>query len=388
MRISLVGLHYAEYSCRLALALAREHDVQLILNAANVSAELEGEFETLCKHPRLEVVLLPHRRSPLLFLKNAVSLVAEIRRFKPEVVHAQEVTKDYFMLALPFLRVRYPLLITVHDPEPHSGDDSRLAKWTRHRFYIRMLRDVADYAITHGRLLSDQLVADTPRLAGRVGIVPHGPLGPLQVSGREPEAGALLFFGRINAYKGLRYFVDATLRLRAQGIQVKGIIAGRGEDLAPNRVLIEANDCFELHEEFVSRARLHDFFERAQLVVLPYTDATQSGVAAMAMGFGRPVVATRVGSIPEMVRDGETGVLVPPRDAAALADAVGALLTDPVRYARLTASIAAACSTELGWDSIARATTAVYLETIAYRVANGKGQGDRPNSVQRSADGS
>lgn len=388
MRISLIGLHYAEYSCRLAVALASEHDVQLILNAANVTAELEDEFDALCKRPRLEVVLLPHRRSPLLLLTNAIRLVAEVRRFKPEVVHAQEVTKDYFMLGLPFLRALYPLVITAHDPVPHSGEDTKQAKWTRHRFYYRVLRNLADQAITHGRLLSEQLVADTPRLVGRVGIIPHGPLGPSQVSARAPEAGALLFFGRINAYKGLRYFVDATLRLRALGIQVKGIIAGRGDDLAPNRSLIEANDCFELHEEFVSRARLYEFFERAQLVVLPYTDATQSGVAAMAMGFGRPVVATRVGSIPEMVRDGETGVLVPPRDAAALADAVGALLTDPAHYGRLVDNISVACASELGWDSIARATTAVYSKAIACRAGSGTDNRPPRNSGSSSRGGS
>jgi glycosyltransferase involved in cell wall biosynthesis len=367
MRITLIALHYAEYACRLAVVLAREHDVQLILNEANALLEMESELETLSNVRRLSVILLPHRKSASLLLTNAVRLVAETRRFKPDVVHAQEVTKDYFMLGLPFLKAMYPLVITAHDPEPHSGNDTRQARWTRHRLYYRVLRNLADNAITHGSLLRNQLIGDTPRLRGRVAVIPHGPLGPRHSPAELPEAGALLFFGRINAYKGLRYFVEAVLRLRANGHWVRGIIAGRGEDLEPNRPTIEANDCFELHEEFVSRAKLHELFTRAQLVVLPYTDATQSGVAAMAIGFGRPVVATRVGAIPEMVHDGETGELVSPRSAEALADTISALLADTTRYIRLTMNIRRACAGKLGWECIGDETTVVYSQAISCR---------------------
>ena len=369
MRITLMALHFAEYACRLAAALTQHHEVQLILSEPNVTSELEDEFDQYRSIPRLTIVMLPHSRSPILWVQNAVRLVREVTGFKPDVVHMQEFTRDYQVVALLYLSRIFPFVLTVHDPQPHSGEDLRQLNYSRHGIYQKILRKLCDVAITHGSLLSEQLVVVAPYLAGRVANIPHGPLGPVQISDQEPpDPGTLLFFGRINAYKGLRYFIDATLRLRAKGLCVKGVIAGRGDDLAPNRAAIESNDCFELHDEYVSRAKVHTLFAHAQLVIMPYIDATQSGVAAMAMGFGRPMVATRVGAIPDMVVDGYTGLLVPPRDAVALADAIESLLLNPDRYAILAGNVRVAGGHgALGWENIACATSAVYTEAIARR---------------------
>jgi glycosyltransferase involved in cell wall biosynthesis len=64
------------------------------------------------------------------------------------------------------------------------------------------------------------------------------------------------------------------------------------------------------------------YFAAADLVVLPYVDATQSGIVQMAFGFGVPVVTTTVGGLGEAVQDGRTGLLVSPRDHEALATAI------------------------------------------------------------------
>ncbi len=367
MRISLIALHYAEYACRLAVALARHHDVQLILNEANLVAEMETEWSGLLAVPRLAPVILPHRRSLGILIGNASRILREVSAFRPDVVHAQEVTKDYAMPALLWLPRRYPMVLTAHDPQPHSGAEARQFRVSRHRIYQRLVRNQCDRAIVHGGMLQRHLVADTPRLAGRVDAIPHGPLGPTSPPDVAPEAATLLFFGRIQAYKGLKHFVDATLLLRQRGYAVRGIIAGEGPDLAPHRATIEANDCFELHDGFVPRTEVHELFRRARLVVMPYTDATQSGVAAMALGFGRPAVATRVGSIPEMIEDGRTGLLVPPRDTIALADAVESLLANPARYAQLAESAASAGRGRLGWDAIAEQSVESYRSAIAGR---------------------
>ena len=85
---------------------------------------------------------------------------------------------------------------------------------------------------------------------------------------------------------------------------------------------------FEIHDRFVSRQERDDLFRRASVVVLPYASASSSAVIPIAYAHGRPVVVTDVGGLPGDVEDGRTGLVVAPRDPAALASALVRLLTD------------------------------------------------------------
>ena len=78
-----------------------------------------------------------------------------------------------------------------------------------------------------------------------------------------------------------------------------------------------------------------DLFSRCSLVVLPYIDATQSALIGAAYFFGKPVIVTRAGALPEYVVEGETGWVIPPRDPQALAECLQAALGDPDRLARM-----------------------------------------------------
>lgn len=366
MRVVFLSLHFAEYACRMAAALAEDHEVLLFISSPNLKEELEdAEFAPYLQHPRLTIRQLPHGRSPLMMLGNLWRLLREITAFKPDLLHLQEDSKDYLVAAVLLLRLRYPLVLTVHDPTPHSGADARAVNYSRHSLYRSILRRVCSQAITHGERMSEELATLVPRLRGRVTTAAIGPSGPQQCPPQAGEPGTLLFFGRINEYKGLRYFLDAVLLLRQRGLAVTGVIAGRGSDLPPHRALIEANDCFELHDEFISRAKLYTLFTRAEMLVMPYTDATQSGVAGMAMGFGRPVVATGVGSIPEMVLHEQTGLIVPPRDAAALADAIESLLRAPRRLAEMRAAVCA--HGRRRWHYSATLSAAAYRRAVSPR---------------------
>jgi len=359
MRICLVGLHFAEYTTRLALALAENHDVMLILSQPNFSGELDGVLPE--KPPRLSLVTMPHRISPKVILGNTVELVRRVKAFKPDVIHLQEVTRDYQVFALPFLKRLAPLVGTVHDPSPHSGLEAKRHARSRHRFYEPWSRSFYDQAIVHGDSLATDLKAAVPKMdRERISVIPHGPLGPLSMPMVKPENGNLLFFGRIHAYKGLSYFIAAVKDLTARGFKVKGVIAGEGSDLPPYRDQILSDSAFELIEGYIPRAQSFELFERAQLAVLPYTDGTQSGVAALSFGFGRPVVATRVGSLPELISDGVTGLLVEPRNAKDLADAIAKLLEDSSAYEALVQGVTENITGRLSWKSIAEKTTCVY----------------------------
>lgn len=365
LRVVLLALHFAEYAASLAQALAAEHEVLLVLSERNAVAELGGT-QVLAQVPNLRVVALPHRVSPTLLVANVLRIVRLVRAFRPDVIHCQEELKDYLIGALPLLP-RVPFVLTVHDPRPHLGSDTKRLRWSRRRFFERWIRHKADHVIVHGLALADSAAEVMPWARGRIHVLPHGPLGELL--GGPPrfdwEPGNCLFFGRIEDYKGLKYFIEAIRLLRRRGHAVRGVIAGRGPSLDALKPDLAGDEGFVVQEGFLSVEEVTQNFNRANLVVLPYVEATQSGVAAYALGRGRPLVVTDVGSLAEMVRPGQTGLVVPPRDAESLASAIARIVDAPELGLAMAREAASLGRGELSWKAIAAGSSRVYRSALA-----------------------
>lgn len=363
MRIALVALHFAEYAFLLAKSLAKNNEVLLIAESGNFNNELGRHYLDECGNLRVEFV--DHAPKIGSIVSNARRLVKLISEFSPDVVHCQENMRDCFILALPWIK-RYPFVLTVHDPKPHSGKDSRVFNFQRHGYYLRVVRRLCDVAIVHGDKLSMDLVSVVPSLANRVFVVPHGPLGMFNADQRrrEQENGVLLFFGRIEAYKGLGDFVEAVEILAQRGVPVKGVVAGRGSDLEPYRERIAGSPNFELIEKYIPRNEVIDLFDRAEIVVQPYLNATQSGVALLAIGRGRAIVATDVGCIRDVVKNGVNGVLVLPGNSALLSNAIASLLCDKIKLAQYSEASAKLAVSQIGWDHIADLSICIYQNLI------------------------
>jgi starch synthase len=358
MRIALIALHFAEYSYRLAAALARNNEVLLIVERNSFERELGTTPPQKTRGLTLHYV--QHSRSFLSVIGNARSIRSTVESFQPDVVHIQEVIWDYLLFALPTLK-RFPIVLTIHDPAPHSGEAQLMGLRKRYNLYRWLIRRSCDAVIAHGDFLSSEVERLYPRLRGKVFSIPHGPLGKMDETPNFAwEQGALLFFGRIHAYKGLIYYIEAVERLAANGIPVKGIIAGRGTELDLYRERLASNGLFEVIEGFIPNEDVPNLFHRAQIVVLPYTDGTQSGVAALAMGYARPVIASKVGSIPELVQHEISGLLTEPRSVNDLVSAISNLVQNPVLCEKMGMNGWNRCKTELSWVTISSLTRAAY----------------------------
>src|SRR5437763_16035113 len=169
--------------------------------------------------------------------------------------------------------------------------------------------------------------------------MPHIQMGGDPVPAKfEEDENLILFFGRIWEYKGLEYLIRAEPLISAKVPNARFLIAGEGEDFARYRRMMIHPDRFVVHNEYIPDDRAADYFRRATVVVLPYIEASQSGVIPMAYSAGKPVVATTVGGLPEMVENGRTGCLVAPRDSVQLAEAVTKLLLNPALRHRMGAN--------------------------------------------------
>ncbi|MCS7154459.1 MAG: glycosyltransferase [Bacteroidota bacterium] len=141
-----------------------------------------------------------------------------------------------------------------------------------------------------------------------------------------PESAPLwLFFGYVRPYKGLGVLLEAASRARRHIPELMGLVVGEFyEDPRPYKELarrLGLQEAVRFYPEYVPNEQVGLFFSAADLVVLPYLEATQSGVGLIALHFERPLLATAVGGLPELVEP-DKGMLVPPADAEAMAAAM------------------------------------------------------------------
>ena len=204
-----------------------------------------------------------------------------------------------------------------------------------------------------------------PRAAFRIYVIPHVQIGDDGPSISIPEDNDLiLFFGRIWEYKGLDYLIRAEPLITARVPKARILIAGHGESFVRYRRMMVHSDRFIVHNEFIPDDRTASYFQRASVVVLPYVEASQSGVISMAYSAAKPVVATAVGGLVEMVEHGRTGFLVAPRDVEQIADAVTCLLLDaPLRH-QMGANGKRKVETECSPQVVAGKTLDVYRRAI------------------------
>jgi glycosyltransferase involved in cell wall biosynthesis len=184
-----------------------------------------------------------------------------------------------------------------------------------------------------------------------------------QVLGLPAEAAVALFFGFVRPYKGLAHLIDGVAEALATVPDLHLVVAGEfWQPVAAYRHHAEARGVTErvhIFDRYVPNEEVGPYFAAADVVVLPYVAASQSGVVTLAAQFGRPVIATATGGLPEAVLDGRTGLIVPPGDAHALAAALARFFAEPGLAERLRTGVAATAD-RFSWDRLV-----ALLETLA-----------------------
>lgn len=359
MRVVMVSFDAGEYGVQLSSALAEHVDILLIVS----EERLRPHRSKLSPKVKLHTYEQPRLRQAAAQIGVLRKVYEVIRAFNPDVVHIQH-AHLWFSMLLPWLR-RYPLVITVHDPIHHVGDkeSQRTPQALVHWGYRQ-----ADELIIHAERLKAIMVDQLGFPAEKLSVIPHVAHGWADVPDNIAENDRLLlFFGRIWEYKGLEYLIRAEPLVAEQVPDVQIMIAGRGEDFQRYRDMMVHPERFIVHNEYISDEKTAEYFALSAVVVLPYIDASQSGVIPFAYSFSKPVVVTNVGGLPEMVDEGVTGLLVPPRDERALADALVRLLRDPELRHRMGAAGKVKLDTQCAPEVVARDHVEVYRRAVASR---------------------
>ncbi|MGH7929095.1 MAG: glycosyltransferase family 4 protein [Candidatus Binatia bacterium] len=367
------GIH--QYSVHLANNLAMKADVQVISYKSMFPRWLypgktmitSGEI-AVCGRIQVHEILKYH------------SLISSIRAariikhsIRPDVVDIQWFVPQHGFVLIPLIlllkfwfRSKARVFLTAHNVLPHEK-----------RLFDRLLSRLAfrfcDRLLVHAEKLRDEAVKHFNEDPRKIAVVPHGICADGEVACGKAGARAylgikekfvLLFFGYVRPYKGLSDLISA-FEIVAAKFDVALLIAGEFfSGLAQYREELRSKGLLErtyLFSRYIASEEVTMFFSAADVLVQPYIKFSgQSGVTQTAYLHAVPVVATAVGGLPELVMDGQTGIIVQPGEPKGLALALETLLADDDKRRRYGFNGKRLLEANLTWDRVTERRLEIY----------------------------
>lgn len=276
--------------------------------------------------------------SSLHWLKALAIVCREAFAGRPMIVHANMCEYGSTLRKLPIVCLARLLgghaIIHLHGAEVKTMFD-RWPGWLRRVF--RRAVSQADRVVVLGRSWEEFLCRDVGISRDKVITIPNAVPVPAAVREVTPEGRCrLLFLGRLEERKGADRFLQALHALKTSKLDYDAVMAGDG-DVQGYRDMAAALGVSG-HVQFtgwLDREAVAKLMHTADVLVLPSLNEGLPMAILEGMASGLAVVATPVGAIGDVIRDGETGLLVPPGDAPALAAALRRVIADPGLRGRL-----------------------------------------------------
>jgi glycosyltransferase involved in cell wall biosynthesis len=286
------------------------------------------------------------------------------RTINPDIIHFDDISPrtawGIWMLK------KIPIVCSVHDPTPHSGEKNWRKELARriffpfvHRFLLHSTAMQKSFLMNYPRISPARVVYNS---LAAYDIYRQWIKAPLQDNGR-----TILFFGRLSYYKGIEVLVKAAPIIANHVKGVRIVIAGRpvsGYTL-PVFPPLANGGTFELLDTYINNELLAELFQLATIVVCPYIDATQSGVMLTAYGFGKPVIVSNTGGLPEYIWQEKTGIIIPPGDHHQLARSICSLLDRPEAQQEIKSNIEKMKKVICNWKTVADKSVTIYSELLA-----------------------
>jgi glycosyltransferase involved in cell wall biosynthesis len=308
-------------------------------------------------------------------LWRQLELAADMRRARIEIVHSYNFYANVF--AVPAARLAgVPVVIA-------SIRDAGIYLTPAQRRVQRLVTRLADCVLVNAESIREWLIGDGYR-PEKIRIIRNGidlsrfetaksRAGIRNELGLPPDAPLVVTLARVNPQKGLEYFIDAAAAVGRRFPGARFLVVGEGlfgrkgtveRDVAYQQQLERRAERLGLAGRVIFtgfRADAPELLSEASLSVLPSLSEGLSNTLLESMAAGVPSVATRVGGNPELIEEGVSGLLVPPRDAAALARAMVAILDDRDLALRLGAEAKRRAVERFSLERMVRETEDLYL---------------------------
>lgn len=385
MRIALVSSEYppADYlggigtnTATVAPALARRGHEVCVVTRGEASADIEDGVRVI----RVDHRWLPSRPAETLLALRTIARAVE--RFRPDIVHAAEWEAEAWWVAR---FGRRPVVTRLATPSYVLDELNRRPLDVRARLVRALERDQARRStLVFGptKAILDRVSADWGLNKDRLVMVPNPveietiraagtPSPPMPLPSR-----FLVFFGRLERRKGIEVLAAALPGVLERYPDVHAVFIGRDAGDEGGELMLRFHrllDGFSERVHMLGELRRRDALAvvaRSELVVLPSLWESFGYVAVESMALGRPVIATRVGGLPEFIDDGRTGWLVPAGDPDALGESIQARLADPEGSRRI-GEAASAASERFDVEEIVDDLVALYERALELRGSDG-----------------
>jgi len=350
MRILIVCDFLFKYGAEQARSLAHAgQDVAMLVRAH--ALEFGGSMDErrrVLEDLRVDGVrqyVIPGRiRSPSA-APAMVTVRRRLRTWQPHIVHVHE-NHDPRLLAITR---GFRTVFTVHDPVEHLGARAftRRDAWVANQWLRRAQR-----IVVHAEPLADELGAIVG--PARIAVIPHG-TWPLDQPLSVPAAPTVLLFGRLEQYKGVDVLVAAMHAVWRERPDVRLVVAGEG----PAAEVVPQDPRVTLIARYIRESEVQPLLSEASLVALPYTQASQSGVGALAIAAGVPVVVTDVGALRDLTYD--PTFVARAADPPALA---AAILRNLDHDAGVRAAVIEHARARFSWEHTAELSLELYRDVL------------------------
>ena len=289
-----------------------------------------------------------------------LKLIIFLRKLKIRILHITYFLELSEILILPFFK---NLVITVHDPLPHKGE--RTFKKNLYRKITKKF--VKKFILMNGK--------QTNLFCEKYNIPPDeifiSKLGPYSVLKKFSNDLSLvqkqkyiLFFGRISPYKGLEYLLPAIENVHLKFHDIEFIIAGNGKYYF-DKSHFDNLKYVKFINRFIPITELVSLIENSYFIICPYIEATQSGVIMSSFAFGKPVIATNVGGLSEVIENNYTGLLFEPKSVKGIEDSILFMLNNKELVKKMECNILENFyQLKNSWQKISEEISSLYKEIV------------------------
>lgn len=287
-----------------------------------------------------------------------------VKRNDIDVVYSAMLSIWQSMCTYVFLPRNVRFVASIHDATEHPGDAHWLLRLCRKLDCSRADVIVAYSDAVQSALRSQKGLGDTPTI-----VIPLGtdqPVdSPRKLADRDGLPIRLGFAGRIVEYKGLDLFVDVVRELHSSGLDFRGFVAGSGDVDAT--MVAASTDIIDWHVEWIPEVEMKNVFQDMDILILPYREASQSGIYSLALSAGVPSVATPMAGLIEQIGESGGGIVSKDVSAKALADAVRSLAVSET-YDRISQQCLDSARA-VSWEQSAKTLTTELISIVASREA-------------------